>query len=107
MSIHRDPVLDRSIGSFVGGKTADKLLGELQIRTVGDLLSHYPRRYDRWGELTDMSKLELDEHVTVLARVVEAVTKDYRDRRRKGRISAADAWLMSVPWKRIVPPVGS
>ena len=87
MSIHRDPVLDRSIGSFVGGKTADKLLGELQIRTVGDLLSHYPRRYDRWGELTDMSKLELDEHVTVLARVVEAVTKDYRDRRRKGRIS--------------------
>ena len=40
------------------------------LRTVGDLLRHYPRRYYTRGELTDLSSLREGDHVTVLARVV-------------------------------------
>ncbi|MDQ3628934.1 MAG: ATP-dependent DNA helicase RecG [Actinomycetota bacterium] len=87
MSVHGDRSLDRSLGTLVGGKTADRIREELQIECVGDLLGHYPRRYEQRGQLTDMSRLQRDEHVTVRARVVRAVTKDYRDRRRGGRIS--------------------
>nr|WP_246234346.1 ATP-dependent DNA helicase RecG [Streptomyces boluensis] len=44
----------------------------LDLHTVGDLLHHYPRRYAERGELTTMSDLPLDEHVTVVAQVATA-----------------------------------
>lgn len=49
----------------------------LDLRTVGDLLHHYPRRYAERGELTRLSDLPLDEHVTVVARVAKATKKTY------------------------------
>ncbi len=39
------------------------------LRTVGDLLRHYPRRYYTRGELTNLSSLREGDHVTVVARV--------------------------------------
>jgi ATP-dependent DNA helicase RecG len=63
----RDP-LNRSLGA----KTA-KVLGEVfDMVTVGDLLRHYPRRYYRRGEMTELSELRDGDHVTVMARVVSA-----------------------------------
>jgi ATP-dependent DNA helicase RecG len=53
----------------LGPKTAKALEGAFGMRTVGDLLRHYPRRYYTRGELTDMSSLREGDHVTVLARV--------------------------------------
>ncbi|WP_432063644.1 ATP-dependent DNA helicase RecG [Streptomyces sp. C10-9-1] len=44
----------------------------LDLRTLGDLLHHYPRRYAERGELTALSELPLDEHVTVVAQVADA-----------------------------------
>ncbi|MGW0464331.1 ATP-dependent DNA helicase RecG [Streptomyces sp. NPDC003027] len=44
----------------------------LDLRTVGDLLHHYPRRYAERGELTALADLPLDEHVTVVAQVADA-----------------------------------
>jgi ATP-dependent DNA helicase RecG len=80
-----DP-LNRRLGAIVGGKTADKLEQHFGIRTVDQLLRHYPRRYERRGQMTDLSSLELDEHATVLATVVQSVLRDYRDKRAGGRI---------------------
>ncbi|MBV9313262.1 MAG: ATP-dependent DNA helicase RecG [Pseudonocardia sp.] len=57
---------------FVGQAAANALAAQLGIATVGALLRHYPRRYAERGKLTDLSKLELGEHVTVLARVQSA-----------------------------------
>jgi ATP-dependent DNA helicase RecG len=54
----------------LGPKTANKLEEIFGLRTVGDLLRHYPRRYYTRGELTDLSSLREGDHVTVLARVV-------------------------------------
>jgi ATP-dependent DNA helicase RecG len=65
VSTLREP-LQRSLGP----KTANKLEEIFGLRTVGDLLRHYPRRYYTRGELTDLSSLREGDHVTVLARVV-------------------------------------
>jgi hypothetical protein len=59
---------DASLSRRAGAKTAKALAG-LGLHTVGDLIRHYPRKYLDRGELTDLTALELDEHVTVLAQV--------------------------------------
>jgi ATP-dependent DNA helicase RecG len=77
--------LDRRLGAIIGGKTADLFEQELKVRTVDQLLRHYPRRYEQRGKMTDLSSLSENEHVTVMARVVESVLRDYRDK-RSGRM---------------------
>ena len=55
----------------VGDKAAKRLatLGPDGLRTVGDLLNYYPRRYETRGELTDLASLRDGEHVTVQAMI--------------------------------------
>ncbi|KNB51235.1 ATP-dependent DNA helicase RecG [Streptomyces caatingaensis] len=53
----------------------------LGLRTAGDLLHHYPRRYAERGELTRLSDLPLDEHVTVVAQVAKAAMKTFNQGR--------------------------
>jgi len=55
-------------------------LAKLGLATVGDLLRHYPRRYGDPGTLTDMDRLALGEHVTVMARVGHATVRTMRSR---------------------------
>ncbi|MCP9954381.1 ATP-dependent DNA helicase RecG [Actinomadura madurae] len=59
------------MGKVLGDKTAKALEKGLDLRTVGDLLHHYPRRYAHRGELTQLSGLQDGEHVTVMAEVVK------------------------------------
>ena len=61
----REPLL-----RALGPRTSKGLEDLFGLRTVGDLLRHYPRRYYTRGELTDLSSLREGDHVTVLARVV-------------------------------------
>jgi ATP-dependent DNA helicase RecG len=63
------------------GRTADALEKGFGMRTVEDLLRHYPRRYAERGQLTDLRLLEVDEHVTVMARVSSVDVKQYKDKR--------------------------
>jgi ATP-dependent DNA helicase RecG len=65
----------------IGDKAAKKLDAALGLRTVGDLLSHYPRRYARHGELTSLAGLAEGEHVTVMAEVASVSTRPMRNRR--------------------------
>ncbi|MFD3454241.1 ATP-dependent DNA helicase RecG [Streptomyces sp. NPDC058691] len=69
--------LDEPLAKSVGGRTAKVFADHLDLHTVGDLLHHYPRRYAERGELTRLSDLPLDEHVTVVARVAKATKKTY------------------------------
>ncbi|UNO39731.1 ATP-dependent DNA helicase RecG [Streptomyces sp. MST-110588] len=64
--------LDEPLKKTLGGTTAKVLAEHLDLHTVGDLLHHYPRRYAERGELTRLSDLPLDEHVTVVAQVADA-----------------------------------
>jgi len=61
--------LTSPITEVVGAKTADLFEKELGISSLGDLLRHYPRRYEQRGALTDLSSLEIGDHVTVQAQV--------------------------------------
>jgi ATP-dependent DNA helicase RecG len=69
--------LGTPLSSVVGGRTTKPLENAFGIRTVGDLLRHYPRRMAERGELTDLASLRLDDDVTVLAEVRSCAVKDY------------------------------
>ncbi len=53
----------------LGKKTSETLEKVFGLRTAGDLLRHYPRRYYTRGELTPLDSLHEGDHVTVLAMV--------------------------------------
>ncbi|WP_418961499.1 ATP-dependent DNA helicase RecG [Streptomyces tritici] len=57
----------------------------LDLHTVGDLLHHYPRRYAERGELTALSDLPLDEHVTVVAQVADARVHTFNSAKGRGQ----------------------
>ena len=61
--------LNSPVTDIVGAKTAKLFESEFGIVTVGDLLRHYPRRYEHRGALTDLGSLEIGDHVTVQAEV--------------------------------------
>ena len=66
--------LDSRLDDVVGraAKILEKAFG---LRTVGDLLRHYPRRLAERGELTDLASLRVDDEVTVLADVRSSQVK--------------------------------
>jgi ATP-dependent DNA helicase RecG len=79
--------LSDKLRSVIGSK-AKKLADHLDLHTVEDLIRHYPRRYARRGDLTDLSKLRLDEHVTIMATVRSAVNKSYGgNQHRRNRLN--------------------
>ncbi|MFF5254266.1 ATP-dependent DNA helicase RecG [Streptomyces leeuwenhoekii] len=67
----REP-LQQPLKSVLGPATAKVMAEHLGLHTVGDLLHHYPRRYEERGQLTHLADLPMDEHVTVVAQVAEA-----------------------------------
>jgi ATP-dependent DNA helicase RecG len=69
--------LDSSLRVVLAAGPATVLAKAFGMATVGDLLSHYPRRYARRGELTTLAELPLDESVTVLAEVMSVSVQDY------------------------------
>ncbi len=71
--------LAEPLARALGDRTATAL-GRLSLTTVGDLVRHYPRRYGRPGELTDMSALAVGEYVTVMAEVRTVTVRPLRAR---------------------------
>ncbi|WP_120340000.1 ATP-dependent DNA helicase RecG [Cryobacterium soli] len=69
--------LDSGLRGALGAGPATALAKAFGMTTVGDLLSHYPRRYARRGELTTLAELPLDEAVTVLAEVLSVSVQDH------------------------------
>src|SRR5450755_1755933 len=73
-------VLEDPLRSVIGDKAAKRLDSALELRTVGDLLRHYPRRYDKRGELTELASLRDGEHVTVQAEIAAVTSRKMRNR---------------------------
>lgn len=65
---------------LLGDRTAKAFAKHLGLKTVSDLLQHYPRRYSSRGELTPISELPIGETVTVVAEIL-----DVRERFMSGR----------------------
>ncbi|NYF11308.1 ATP-dependent DNA helicase RecG [Leifsonia sp. AK011] len=73
--------LDAKLATALGGRTAAAFERGLGLATIGDLLSHYPRRYARRGELTVLTELPLDTNVTIVAEVLEVRSRSMQARR--------------------------
>ena len=73
--------LETPLRKIVGDKTGKALGTHLGLETVGDLLYHFPRRYDERGEHTDIRALTIGEQVTVLAQVRRTNVRPMRARR--------------------------
>ncbi|CEA08454.1 ATP-dependent DNA helicase RecG [Arthrobacter saudimassiliensis] len=76
--------LDFPLDRRLGKASAGKLEKQLGLKTVGDLLHHFPRRYLERGELTPIAELPYDEDVSLIARVQSANSR--RMRTRKGML---------------------
>lgn len=61
---------------MLGEKTAKAFARQLEIKTTGELLQHYPRRYLKRGELTKIADLPVGEIATVVGEIV-AVSARY------------------------------
>jgi ATP-dependent DNA helicase RecG len=59
----------------VVGVIAAVLGDKLGLHTVGDLVRHYPRRWDKRGELTDFRDLIPGEYATIFAVISRVTTK--------------------------------
>jgi ATP-dependent DNA helicase RecG len=76
-----DTTIDTPLGSALGERAAKPLATHLDLHTAGDLIYHFPRRYDERGEHTDMRRLQVGEQVTVLAQVKSASVRPMRQRK--------------------------
>jgi len=74
-------VLADPLKKVLGDRTAEALTKTFGMKSVEDLLRHYPRRYVTRGEMSDISKLIEGDEVTILAEV-----KAVKIRRANGRV---------------------
>ena len=58
-----------------------KIVDNLGLRTVGDLLRHFPRRYVRTGELTRLDELEEGQVLVVVGEISASDLRTYREKR--------------------------
>ena len=79
--------VDDSLDRLIGAKPATLLAEQLDIRTVGDLLRHYPRRYADQGQLTPIASLTPGEDVTVVAEIRSCSSRPMQQ--KKGTIQQA------------------
>jgi ATP-dependent DNA helicase RecG len=77
--------LGTRLRNAVGGAAATKLESAFGMQTVEDLLRHYPRRYVRLGEVSDLSELQVGQYATVMARVADVKNHTYMDKRTRRR----------------------
>ena len=73
--------LENKVSAVVGDRTAKVLETTFGIRSIGDLMRHYPRRYMVRGELSDISELHEGDETTILAQVYSASTRPMRGRK--------------------------
>jgi ATP-dependent DNA helicase RecG len=78
-----DPAsLERPLSSLAGvGTVTARRLSAFGLRTVGDLVDHFPRRYEDFRDRKDVRDLRLGEEATVRG-VVERVSADRTARKR-------------------------
>lgn len=65
------------------GPKSSKTLKKLGLETLGDLLWHFPRRYDDYSQLKTINRLWYGEEVTIIATVEEIAVRPVRSGKLK------------------------
>lgn len=81
------PLLAQPLSRLIGKATATQL-DKQGVRTGADLLRYLPRRYDTWGELTDLRSLADGEQATIQAQVVRSASRRTRSGRPQALLEA-------------------
>ncbi|MCW4466194.1 ATP-dependent DNA helicase RecG [Glutamicibacter sp. MNS18] len=81
MSETHTSLLASELGPVVGTNNAKALEKAFGYTTVEEFLHHFPRRYVEVGELTPIAELPYDEHVTIVARVVNTSQRQMHSRK--------------------------
>jgi ATP-dependent DNA helicase RecG len=90
--------LDSPVATVLGAQKpakVKKITDGLGLRTVGDLLHHFPRRYVRTGELTQVKGLKPGQMLTVVGEIVESTVNTYQDRRTRRPAYRLDTTLQT------------
>jgi ATP-dependent DNA helicase RecG len=74
--------LETKLVEVIGDRSAKVVASELGYFTVGDFLHHYPRKYVRRGELTNIAELREGEEATVLAKVHSVKSRRMANRKQ-------------------------
>lgn len=83
------PVLDDPVAALEGiGPKRAALLAQLGIERVGELLAHFPSRYENRADLTPIAGIEPGIEVTLRGRV-----KRSRNLRLRGKLTVAEVWV--------------
>ena len=73
---------DVTVLSRVGPRYANTL-ERLGIHTLGDMMYHFPRRYDDYSQLKPINRLRFGDDVTVIGSVQSVNTRNIQNGRRK------------------------
>ena len=91
--------LDSPVAAVLGAQTkpskAKTITDKLGLRTVGDLLHHFPRRYVPTAELTRVTDLRSGQMLTVVGEIVESDVNSYLDRRTRRPAYRLDTTLQT------------
>ena len=103
---------NRRTGFRTKGPPAAEVLAGIEIRTVRDLLHHYPRRYIDRSQVTRIGELRLGQQATVVARVKNVHTRRTRQGRAMVTITLYDGSgyldlaFFNQPWITRMYPEG-
>ena len=76
--------LDTRLDGVIGGKAAAAVQRAFGVRTVAELLAHYPRRHALRGDLTPIDSLVVGEQVTIVAQI--ETVHERRMQQRRGSV---------------------
>lgn len=83
---------------FVGPTYAERL-EKLEIKTIEDLINHFPFRYDDFSLISPISKLQVGETLTIKARVISIKNEYTRTGKRiQKAVVADDSGSIEIIW---------
>ncbi|MEO9324956.1 ATP-dependent DNA helicase RecG [Nocardioides sp. C4-1] len=86
--------LDSPVTAVLGGsKKAKRFTDGLGLRTVEDLLRHFPRRYLETGTLTKVDDLQPGQMLAVIGEIIESKVKTHQDRRTGKPAARVETWV--------------
>jgi ATP-dependent DNA helicase RecG len=85
------------------GKSMSEKYESVGVRTLGDLLYYFPRRYDDYSQLKPINRLQYGDELTIIATVQSSMTTQVKSRnmsRVEVIVSDGTGFLRLVFWRR-------